>query len=138
MPGETGVTVVTTLVCSFCFACEAAGASSARHSLRPPISEGVHHPIELGQNVPRGRGRLGAFARSLGRLRLCSWSKMQMPWSGIPMPRRPGSNQTRQLDASPGPLGPHTTTPHATFFLSTQAQPSAPIPAGSRRVPGRD
>jgi hypothetical protein len=35
MPGETGVTVVTTLVCSFYFACEAAGASSARHSLRP-------------------------------------------------------------------------------------------------------
>jgi len=37
MPGETGVTVVTTLVCSFCFACEAAGASRARHSLRPPF-----------------------------------------------------------------------------------------------------
>jgi hypothetical protein len=35
MPGETGVTVVTMLVCSFYFACEAAGASSARHSLRP-------------------------------------------------------------------------------------------------------
>src|SRR5450755_2330350 len=35
MPGDSGVTVVTTLVCSFYFACEAAGASSARHSLRP-------------------------------------------------------------------------------------------------------
>src|SRR5437868_14538794 len=35
MPGETGVTVVTTLACLFYFACEAAGASSARHSLRP-------------------------------------------------------------------------------------------------------
>jgi len=34
MPGVSGVTVVTTLVCSFYFACEAAGASSARHSLR--------------------------------------------------------------------------------------------------------
>jgi hypothetical protein len=31
----SGVTVVTTLVCLFYFACEAAGASSARHSLRP-------------------------------------------------------------------------------------------------------
>src|SRR5260370_570404 len=41
MPGETGVTVVTTLVCLFYFACEAAGASSARHSLRPLISEGA-------------------------------------------------------------------------------------------------
>src|SRR5258707_10763953 len=39
MPGETGVTVVTMLVCLFYFACEAAGASSARHSLRPLISE---------------------------------------------------------------------------------------------------
>src|SRR5260221_9621389 len=37
MPGETGVTVVTMLVCLFYFACEAAGASSARHSLRPLI-----------------------------------------------------------------------------------------------------
>jgi len=35
MPGVSGVTVVTTLVCSFYFACEAAGALSARHSLRP-------------------------------------------------------------------------------------------------------
>src|SRR5258707_9796067 len=40
MPGETGVTVVTMLVCLFYFACEAAGASSARHSLRPLISLG--------------------------------------------------------------------------------------------------
>jgi hypothetical protein len=37
MSGETDVTVVTTLVCSFYFACEAAGASSARYSLRPLI-----------------------------------------------------------------------------------------------------
>jgi hypothetical protein len=35
MPDESGVTVVTTLVCFFIFAREAAGASSARHSLRP-------------------------------------------------------------------------------------------------------
>jgi hypothetical protein len=35
MPGYPGVTVVTMLVCFFIFACEAAGASSARHSLRP-------------------------------------------------------------------------------------------------------
>jgi hypothetical protein len=35
MPGETGVTVVTTLVCFLFFAREAAGATSARHSLRP-------------------------------------------------------------------------------------------------------
>jgi hypothetical protein len=35
MPGETGVTVVTMLVCFLSFAYEAAGASRARHSLRP-------------------------------------------------------------------------------------------------------
>src|SRR6266403_942488 len=35
MPGRSGVTVVTMLVCLFYFACEAAGALSARHSLRP-------------------------------------------------------------------------------------------------------
>jgi len=40
MPGETGVTVVTTLACLFYFTCEAAGASSARHSLRPRFFQG--------------------------------------------------------------------------------------------------
>src|SRR5258705_3052132 len=35
MPGRSVVTVVTMLVCLFYFAYEAAGASSARHSLRP-------------------------------------------------------------------------------------------------------
>jgi hypothetical protein len=34
------VTVVTMLVCSLYFACEAAGASRARHSLRPLFSGG--------------------------------------------------------------------------------------------------
>jgi hypothetical protein len=37
MPGVSGVTVVTMLVCFYHFAREAAGASSARHSLRPLI-----------------------------------------------------------------------------------------------------
>ncbi len=35
MPGETGVTVVTMLVCFLSLAYEAAGALDARHSLRP-------------------------------------------------------------------------------------------------------
>jgi len=35
MPGDSGVTVVTMLVCFLHFAREAAGASCARHSLRP-------------------------------------------------------------------------------------------------------
>src|ERR1700722_13447092 len=40
MPGESGVTVVTMLVCFFYFAREAAGALGTRHSLRPPVFEG--------------------------------------------------------------------------------------------------
>src|SRR5258708_19441982 len=40
MPGRSGVTVVTTLVCFFHFTHEAAGALSARHSLRPLLSRG--------------------------------------------------------------------------------------------------
>src|SRR6202022_2191324 len=40
MPGESGVTVVTTLVCYLHFAREAAGASGTRHSLRPLFSKG--------------------------------------------------------------------------------------------------
>src|SRR3981081_2372193 len=40
MPGESGVTVVTRLACLFYFTCEAAGASSARHSLRPRFFQG--------------------------------------------------------------------------------------------------
>jgi hypothetical protein len=38
MPGDAGVTVVTMLVCLFFIAYEAAGATRARHSLRPLIS----------------------------------------------------------------------------------------------------
>jgi hypothetical protein len=38
MPGVSGVTVVTTLVCFVFITHEAAGASSARHFLRPLIS----------------------------------------------------------------------------------------------------
>src|SRR5260370_35875466 len=53
MSGETGVTVVTMLVCSFYFACEAAGASCARHSLRP-LGRTVH--AKPGRIAPRDRG----------------------------------------------------------------------------------
>jgi hypothetical protein len=54
MPGEPGVTVVTTLVCFLFFAREAAGATSARHSLRPPISGRKVH-ARLGRGcVARG------------------------------------------------------------------------------------
>ena len=56
MPGDSGVTVVTMLVCSFYFACEAAGASRARHSLRPLIEEGGRSQPSLARNKWRDRG----------------------------------------------------------------------------------
>ncbi len=43
MPGVSGVTVVTLLVRLFCFACQAAGALGARHSLRPHFFEGQNN-----------------------------------------------------------------------------------------------
>jgi len=54
MPGVSGVTVVTTLVCCFYFAHKAAGALSARHSLRPLIFRGeglVHNPGALRRGI---------------------------------------------------------------------------------------
>ena len=53
MPGVSGVTVVTMLVCFFTFAHKAAGASSARHSLRPLILDGVMLLMRLGRFVSR-------------------------------------------------------------------------------------
>ena len=55
MPGVSGVTVVTTLVCYQHTAHEAAGASSARHSLRPLISEGGKFTANLRAHAPRDR-----------------------------------------------------------------------------------
>src|SRR5579872_7520390 len=52
MPGRTGVTVVTMLVCLFYFAYEAAGALVARHSLRP-LARGKGFLQRLGHVVPR-------------------------------------------------------------------------------------
>jgi len=53
MPGVSGVTVVTMLVCFFTFAHKAAGASRARHSLRPLILEGAMLLMRLGRFVSR-------------------------------------------------------------------------------------
>jgi hypothetical protein len=55
MPGRSGVTVVTTLVCFVYFAREAAGASSARHSLRPLISEDGTFLANLARSLRRDR-----------------------------------------------------------------------------------
>ncbi len=58
MPGRSGVTVVTMLVCLFYFAREAAGALRARHSLRPLIFSGQEFKANLGRIAPRERGVL--------------------------------------------------------------------------------
>jgi hypothetical protein len=69
MPGYPGVTVVTMLVCFFIFACEAAGASSARHSLRPLMFRMAQRTAQLGY-APRDRG--GVCGGLRGRCRpLC-------------------------------------------------------------------
>jgi hypothetical protein len=56
MPGVSGVTVVTTLVCFVFIAREAAGASFARHSLRPLIFGADVFGI-AGRNLRRGTRR---------------------------------------------------------------------------------
>ena len=60
MPGDSGVTVVTMLVCFFHFACEAAGASGARHSLRPLISGGSDIP---GKTRAKTRGEIATSSK---------------------------------------------------------------------------
>src|ERR1700722_1902431 len=52
MPGDSGVTVVTMLVCFLHFAREAAGASGTRRSLRPLIFRGTAFISNLGAIAP--------------------------------------------------------------------------------------
>src|SRR5579863_6175967 len=74
MPGVSGVTVVTTLVCSFYFACEAAGASRARHSLRLYVTGRKVH-AQLGRiDAARSRG-CGCGPRGLFEIRICDAAK---------------------------------------------------------------
>jgi len=75
MPGETGVTVVTTLVCSFCFACEAAGAirapgipcavPSLRASIIPLSSGKTCREAAIPWAPSRFLGRFRAILRAL-------------------------------------------------------------------------
>jgi hypothetical protein len=52
MPGDPGVTVVTTS-CAFYIAHETAGATGARHSPRPLISEGGTFTAKLERDARR-------------------------------------------------------------------------------------
>jgi hypothetical protein len=67
MPGDSGVTVVTTLVCYLHIAREAAGAAGARHSLRPLIPEGRTFRVKLAWM----RGEIAKLClRIAGRLKI--------------------------------------------------------------------
>src|ERR1700682_6440918 len=61
MPGESGVTVVTMLVCFIYFAREAAGALSARHSPRPLFFLGERFMHNSGAFAPRDCGHVSGF-----------------------------------------------------------------------------
>jgi len=85
-PGDPGVTVVTMLV-RFFVACEAAGASSARHSLRPLISEGGMFGTKLAQT----RGEIAKLCR-YGR------DKNKFVMAGLD----PAIHRLSEKDRSPG------------------------------------
>ena len=55
------MTVVTMLVCSFYFACEAAGALGARNSLRPLLAESGTLMAKLARMARRDRERMFAI-----------------------------------------------------------------------------
>jgi len=57
MPGDPGVTVVTNARVYYTTRA-AAGASGARHSLRPLLAEGGKFPAKLGRNARRDRETL--------------------------------------------------------------------------------
>jgi hypothetical protein len=61
MPGESGVTAVTMLVCSIIFARETAGATRARHFLRPHFEASGF--AQLGRIALRERGGVGISQR---------------------------------------------------------------------------
>src|SRR5258708_38902169 len=65
MPGRSGVTVVTNSCVCF-FTHEAAGALSARHSLRPLLSRGEWFLQNLGRIAPRDRGCTSGNGDGLG------------------------------------------------------------------------
>jgi hypothetical protein len=56
MPGDSGVTVVTTLVCFLSFCTRGCGRIERRHSLRPLYGGLRKFPANLGRNAPRERG----------------------------------------------------------------------------------
>jgi|SRR5438270_3306246 len=61
MPDDSGVTVVTTLVWFYFFPREAAGASRARHSLRPLMFRWLHVRANLRKIMRRDRGGVGGL-----------------------------------------------------------------------------
>src|SRR5258707_10227669 len=79
MPGDPGVTVVTNARVYYTTRA-AAGASDARHSLRPLISESGTFPINLAQNTRRDREAVGARRLAMLRRNLAVASQRKQPW----------------------------------------------------------
>jgi hypothetical protein len=67
MPDESGEPLVTILVCFHFFACEAVGASSARHSPRPLNFRWLHVKAKLARITRRQCAGVGELSRRYAR-----------------------------------------------------------------------
>src|SRR6202047_3448953 len=90
MPGVSGVTVVTMLVCSFYFACEAAGASCARHSLRPLIVQGQEFKAKT-----RARGAARSRSNACGSFPVPL--EFEVNWQAAHLPTNAKVRRTAEL-----------------------------------------
>jgi hypothetical protein len=111
MPGVSGVTVTTCVRATLTFARKTAGASGARHSLRPLIFRWRHCLAKLGRIVPRECGavsfqlfenRIGNGARTLHPRRP---GEGQDPYAAARMWRDAGRRLFAQ-QLRPGVMGP--------------------------------
>ena len=109
MPDYFGVPVVTTLVCSLRFACEAAGASSARHSLLPLLRRETT------------RHNLGAIGAAGARSRAGTTSDVRPGTFERPSPSRP----IRRLEFE-FQLSASGVSRPAEYFIACQGGPGRP------------
>jgi hypothetical protein len=98
MPGDPGGPVVTTLVCFFHFAREAAGALGTRHSPRPLFFEGSWRKPRV-HRAARMRTYIFAALRKMNQSRHASHCQpkplrlLAFAWAG-PIVARPGASRT--------------------------------------------
>ena len=125
MPGDSGVTVVTNARV-FYTTRAAAGASDARHSLRPLIGEGGMLTAKLGRSAPREY----EFASEIGCLKFESGSrtKIVLPYPPLEGEGRLASQDARRGGVTVSQLGRRskreTVTPPRRSFHSRRPSPS--------------